>query len=253
MYLLNKRMVTIFSPNFLSRTPVENATQQFAKRFTAKDTVVDIGCGKKPYAHYFTSKYIGVDPFPDTTPDIVAPSWDIPLPDASADGIILNQTLEHIQRTDPSIKEIYRILKPGGFVLITVPQTMRVHSIPTPLKDAPVKNIPRSIATVWKDDYYRFTKYGLLYLFHDFTPISLVETRTTFSTLVQQLNYFVACFGLRWLPAPFYFVMNILGILIDAIAALFRKIPLEPIQRFDELVIRGLTTDYIFVCQKEKK
>lgn len=243
-------MIHMLSSNFLSRRPIENAMRQFSRKFKAKDKVLDIGCGHKPYAKYFKAKYIGIDPFPDTDGDIKAAAWDIPLPDTSADGIILNQALEHIQKTEATVKEIYRLLKPGGLVIITVPQTMRVHGIPVPLKEAPLKNIPISIASVWKEDYYRFTKYGLLYLFRDFEPITLTETRTTFSTLIQQLNYFVASFGLGWLPAPIYLINNILGLAIDAFFSLVRRLPIRAVKRFDELVIRGLTVDYIFICEK---
>jgi SAM-dependent methyltransferase len=246
-------MIHILSSNYLSRHPIEKAVQEFAERFSAKDKVIDIGCGDKPYAHYFKAKYIGVDPFPNAKADIIADAWKIPLPNNLADGIILTQSLEHIQKTEAAVKEIHRLLKPGGFVLITVPQTMRVHTAPISLDQAPIKNIPTSIATVWKEDYYRFTKYGLLYVFRDFKPISLIESRTTFSTIVHQFNYVIASLGIGWLAVPFYLINNSIGILVDALFSLIRQIPIGTIKRFDELVIRGLTTDYLFICQKERK
>lgn len=245
-------MITLFSSNYLSRQPIERAVRDFSQRFTSKQKVIDIGCGDKLYEHYFSAQYIGVDPFPTAKADIIAEAWNIPLPDASADGIILTQSLEHIQKTEMAIKEIYRLLKPGGFVLITVPQTMRVHTAPISLEEAPVKNIPTSIASVWKEDYYRFTKYGLLYLFRDFTPISLQESRTTFSTIIHQFNYVWASLGIGFLAIPFYLIDNILGVLIDLFFSLVRQLPVTAIKRFDELVIRGLTTEYLFVCQKRK-
>jgi SAM-dependent methyltransferase len=245
-------MIHLLSSNYLSRSPIEKAVRDFGKHFTKDQTVVDIGCGDKPYASHFKAHYIGVDPFPTAKADITADAWNIPLPDATADGVLLTQSLEHIQKTEACIKEIYRILKPGGLVLITVPQTMRVHTAPISLVEAPVRNIPTSIASVWKEDYYRFTKYGLLYLFSDFKPISLIESRTTFSTIVHQFNYFFASLGLGLLVAPIYLFNNILGLLIDAFFALIRQIPVPAIKRFDELVIRGLTTDYLFVAQKTK-
>jgi SAM-dependent methyltransferase len=246
-------MVNFLSSNYLSRQPIEEAVRKFGLRFKTKDKVIDIGCGDKPYAQYFKSKYIGVDPFPTAQADIVADAWNIPLPDASADGIILTQSLEHIQKTEKAIKEIYRLLKPGGFLLITAPQTMRVHTAPISLAEAPIKNIPKTIASVWKEDYYRFTKYGLLYLFRDFEPITLKESRTTLSTIIHQFNYVVASLGIGWFGIPFYFINNVLGVTADAFFSLFRRIPIAAIKRFDELVIRGLTTDYIFICQKREK
>lgn len=244
-------MIGLFSSNYLSRKPIEQATLAFGRRFKKHDTVIDIGCGNKPYAHLFSCRYVGVDPDPSTKSDIKADAWRIPLPDESADGILLNQSLEHIPKTMETVREIHRLIKPKGLVLVTVPQTMHAHEQPLPLERAPVRNIPRSIASVWKGDYYRFTKYGLLYLFREFTPLALYETRTIFSTLLQHINYFIASLGLGWLPAPIYLVNNLLGLAVDRVFSLIAKLPSSAIKRFDELVVRGLTTDYIFIAQKK--
>ncbi len=244
-------MITLLSSNYLTRAPIERAVKLFGERFSPNQTVIDIGCGDKPYARYFTAQYIGVDPFPTAHADIRADAWNIPLPDAFADGIILTQSLEHIAKTEAAIDEIYRLLKPGGHVLITVPQTMRVHTAPVALTEAPVKKVPSTIASVWKEDYYRFTKYGLLYLFRDFEPLILEECRTTLSTITQQYNYLVASLGLGWFASPFYVINNCFAVVIDLFFYFLRQMPSAPIKRFDELVIRGLTTDYVFVCKKK--
>lgn len=44
-----------------------------------------------------------------------------PLPDASFDGIVLLNVLEHIADDAKALAEIYRLLKPGGFAFIEVP------------------------------------------------------------------------------------------------------------------------------------
>lgn len=46
---------------------------------------------------------------------------DLNFPDNSFDCIIANQVLEHIQDDIKAMKEIYRVLKPGGTAIITVP------------------------------------------------------------------------------------------------------------------------------------
>lgn len=224
--------------------------ERFGAQFREGQTVVDLGCGTKPYAHFFTCTYIGVDPFPDTTSDIQANAWEVPLPDGYADGIILNQSLEHIPRTIETVDEVRRLLKPGGQVFVSVPQAMRVHGVPVPLADIPIQGITPAMATVWKDDYYRFTKYGLLYLFRDFQPVLVQETRTTMSTLIQHLNYFVAALGLGWFPAPIYLVNNLTALAIDGAFQVVCRLPFPIIAKFDELVMRGLTVDYIFITRK---
>ncbi|CAG0978846.1 partial demethylmenaquinone methyltransferase / 2-methoxy-6-polyprenyl-1,4-benzoquinol methylase, partial [Anaerolineae bacterium] len=44
-----------------------------------------------------------------------------PYADNSFDGVILSEVLEHIDDEQGGLREIYRVLKPGGVVAITVP------------------------------------------------------------------------------------------------------------------------------------
>jgi ubiquinone/menaquinone biosynthesis C-methylase UbiE len=45
----------------------------------------------------------------------------LPYPDNHLDAVILSEILEHIERDVDGLKEVYRVLKPGGVVAITVP------------------------------------------------------------------------------------------------------------------------------------
>jgi ubiquinone/menaquinone biosynthesis C-methylase UbiE len=47
--------------------------------------------------------------------------YRLPYPDNTFDGIILSEILEHIDHDVDGLKEVYRVLKPGGVVAITVP------------------------------------------------------------------------------------------------------------------------------------
>jgi SAM-dependent methyltransferase len=47
--------------------------------------------------------------------------YDQPWPDNMFDGIILSEILEHIEDDVRGLREVYRVLKPGGVVAITVP------------------------------------------------------------------------------------------------------------------------------------
>src|SRR3989339_629096 len=123
-------MPNLFSCNYLARKPIELAMKEFAGNFDKNQKVLDVGCGKKPYAKFFSCEYIGLDPYKEVAPEIVANAWEIPLPDNSVDGIVLNQSLEHIAQTEKTISEIKRVLKLNGIGIVTVPQTMKNHSMP---------------------------------------------------------------------------------------------------------------------------
>jgi SAM-dependent methyltransferase len=47
--------------------------------------------------------------------------YRLPYPDNAFDGVILSEILEHIDHDVDGLKEVYRVLKPGGVVAITVP------------------------------------------------------------------------------------------------------------------------------------
>lgn len=47
--------------------------------------------------------------------------YHLPYPDNTFDGVILSEILEHIDDDVAGLKEVYRVLKPGGVVAITVP------------------------------------------------------------------------------------------------------------------------------------
>ena len=66
-----------------------------------------------------------------TTADLESPLADIkfdiqqiPLPDNVYDMIICNHVLEHVEDDHRALRELYRILKPGGLAILQVPMVM---------------------------------------------------------------------------------------------------------------------------------
>ncbi len=230
--------------------PVERAVASFGKRFRSDQIVVDLGCGNKPYADYFQAKYIGIDPFPGTKADIIANAWETGLADASVDAVIMNQSLEHIPETEKTVRETWRILKPGGLVLVTVPQTVRNHGIPLKPAEAPIHDLDPAVLPYWNVDYWRFTKFGLALLFRNFKIERLEESNTYLTTLIQLWNYFLASFGLGRLLSPIYLVNNILGYISDKFFFGLGKINHPSIKKFDQLITRGLTLNCILIAKK---
>lgn len=243
-------MTNLFSNNYLNRRPIEKAMERFAKKFNPEMKVLDIGCGNKPYARYFKCEYVGLDPFEDTKADVIADAWDIPFPDNEFDGIILNQSLEHIEKTEKTISEIKRVLKPGGLCIITVPQIMKTHSIPVSSEKIKLNNFDKKEIPYWNNDFYRFTKFGLITLFQDFKILTVQQNTYYFGTIFQLINYFFAGFGIDWLFSPIYFINNCLGKLLDEMSLLISKIPLQFFKKFRIFILESLTIDNIFIIKK---
>jgi SAM-dependent methyltransferase len=63
-------------------------------------------------------------------PDILADASDIPVPNDSFDIAIAGELLEHVPEPILVIKEAYRLLKPGGKLLATVPFLYPIHADP---------------------------------------------------------------------------------------------------------------------------
>lgn len=53
----------------------------------------------------------------------------LPLAAESFDVVHANQVIEHLSETDRFIKEVYRILKPGGYAVISTPNLASLHNI----------------------------------------------------------------------------------------------------------------------------
>jgi SAM-dependent methyltransferase len=116
----------------------------------AKGRVLDIGCGNKPYEPMFEGKiteYIGCDivQSSDSKVDVVSEATKIPLPDATFDTVFSTQTLEHVAEHQLMLNEAFRLLKPGGHLILSAPMYWHLHEEPY--------------------DFFRFTRYGFEHIF----------------------------------------------------------------------------------------
>lgn len=110
--------------------------------------LLDVGCGEKPYKLIYDEcckESIGVDvetcKHEQSFVDVFASADCLPFGDESFDTILCTNVLEHVANMEAAFSEIGRVLKKGGYAVISVPFLYPVHEAPY--------------------DYYRFTNYGL--------------------------------------------------------------------------------------------
>ncbi len=82
--------------------------------------------------------------------------------------VLCTEVLEHLPEPQRAVDEMFRVLKPGGTLLLTTRFLFPIH-------DAP-------------HDYFRFTKYGLRHLLRRFDVLELREEADSVGTLAILLQ-----------------------------------------------------------------
>lgn len=87
---------------------------------------LDIGCGDKRYTMLLPDP-VGIDLNPEfegrrNSPDLLMDACNLGFPDSSFTNVLMADVLEHVPETGRVIREVYRILKPRGALIIIDPE-----------------------------------------------------------------------------------------------------------------------------------
>jgi SAM-dependent methyltransferase len=118
---------TPFHAGFWVRRRLRAAIAEAVPR--ARGILFDVGCGRKPYAAMLSgrvSRYVGMEYSPSSgyrgnAADVCGDGAAIPIASASVDTVLCTEVLEHVPDPDAVVREIARVLKPGGSVICTAP------------------------------------------------------------------------------------------------------------------------------------
>ena len=148
-----------------------------------KGVLYDLGCGETPYKDFFLNyadSYVGVDwadSLHNINADVVADlNKAVPVSSEVADTVVSLSVMEHLCEPQNMLNEAYRILRPGGNIIVQVPWQWRIHEAP--------------------HDYFRFSPYGLKYMFEKsgFTELDVQAQSGFFTTWIVKFNYFTKGF-----------------------------------------------------------
>jgi SAM-dependent methyltransferase len=167
--------------HFLDESPLERegvliAVRRFAESLSQGSSVVDLGAGDGPYRELFGHvAYSTVDwgnsPHEDAIAvDVVSSIDQLPFEDASFDAAMLTQVIEHVPAPELVLREAFRVVRPGGALLVTVPFIWEEHERPF--------------------DFYRYSSAGVQHVIESagFTDVVVRPRSDCFSTLAQLMR-----------------------------------------------------------------
>lgn len=103
------------------------------RHFDPGAAMLDVGCGSAWIAEHFAD-YTGFDASPSAQEAAQARGVRIeqgsadepfPFPDASFDGVVVKDLLEHVADPVATVREVMRVLRPGGRVFASSPDAQR--------------------------------------------------------------------------------------------------------------------------------
>jgi SAM-dependent methyltransferase len=193
---------SIFQYDYLSlRRLSDDVNQLIAEAPRASDGAValDLGSDKCPYRELLESRGYAVktlDLTLDSGADYAGTAESTGLPSESFELVLCTQVIEHCMNPWRALAEAFRILKPGGSLIVSAPHVWFYHPHPT--------------------DHWRFTQEGLVQLCRDagFDPTALLSQGGSVLALFQVMN-FLSYGVLGRMGAPLYAAANLLGSAVD--------------------------------------
>jgi SAM-dependent methyltransferase len=222
LFLSENRPASYFSPMHWHRHSfMENAL----KKLPLDVSVIDVGAGTKPYLRMIntrTTRYCAQDLTPTETNkvgveqarvDFVSSAERMPLPDDSFDYAICTDVLEHVISPSNVMKEISRILKPGGKAIVTVPMICGEHQQP------------------WH--FQNFTRYGMAQLSYESGLVmESISPRGGYGSVLAALIRFMPGNLLRGYPIFLRIPLLLLTYLLSPLTAIVLPFLLIPLCRF---------------------
>lgn len=125
----------------------EKWLEQTLKKIPAGLRILDAGAGELKYKKFCSHlQYVSQDfgqydgtgdgaglhteKWDQTRLDIVSDIISIPELDGAFDAVMCIEVLEHVPRPDEALRELARLLRPGGFLVLTAPFASLTHMAP---------------------------------------------------------------------------------------------------------------------------
>ena len=204
-----------------SRTKPSRSSVQYAVRKPLLDwlaaqelagmRVLDAGCGNRPYETVLRgADVVGFDVPGNPHADLHGSIDAIPVEDATFDVVLCLQVLEHVPDPSAAVRELRRVVRPGGRVLLSTHGVYPFHPNP--------------------DDLWRWTHTGLERLFRTNAEWASVTVRPgagTAATIAMLVAHGVDLLAkrahVRIVAAPLVVALNAAGESLDRAVPMLRE------------------------------
>lgn len=200
----------IINPVYIIRNGLYKSISNIAPNIGGD--ILDFGCGSKPYESLFENakSYIGVDidvsghNHKESKVDYFYDGKKLPFADESFDAVVCFEVFEHVFNIEEVLAEIYRVLKPNGQLLISIPFAWDEHEIPY--------------------DFARYTSFGITHILNknNFEVTKLTKTTTYILAVFQMLIAYLFQYALpkgrligRMSQLLVIFPLNVIALLLN--------------------------------------
>jgi SAM-dependent methyltransferase len=131
-----------------------------------KNIVLDVGGGRKRgrFKRPDDTKWIVLDISRELSPSIMADAQKLPVKSGTIDCVKCTELLEHVEYPEIVIKEIIRVLKSSGTLILSVPFNFGIHGDPY--------------------DFHRFTDYKLNKMLENDFEIRIIKKQGLYFTVL---------------------------------------------------------------------
>jgi ubiquinone/menaquinone biosynthesis C-methylase UbiE len=170
--------------------------------------LLDLGCGDGLFADLTIDGEVdtGVDPSPRALRRarargrhrnlILAGASSLPCPDSKFRTVLSNSVLEHIPDLDDSLREVFRVLQPGGRFLITTPSHRFGDML---LGCSLLRRVHPRLGHAYADWFARHSRH-----YHTDAPDTWIERLTKHGFEVRRWQYYLSPQAHRALDAAHY-------------------------------------------------
>ncbi len=213
-------MGVFVNPVYFSRKCLYHGIKKYSIQLEGR--VLDFGCGSKPYKNLFvnSTEYIGID-FQNTGHDHHKENIDLfydgkhlPFSDNSFDSVVCTEVFEHIADVEEVTKELKRVLKTNGKMLLTVPFVFSEHEMPYDYRRYTVNGITNFLE---KENFIVLSSERLGNFIETIFQLWILYLHKLFSKKNKYVNIFVNLFIL----SPFIIIGVILNFLLPNKTSLY--------------------------------